>query len=164
VKRPTLIALIAVVAFLTAGTAAAGLGIPKPRPTDLAKPFTGAAVNRAWLGTWKLSGGDNAGVLWRFYPASSPWCRSITAGRTTCFTLRPPGHLELWAGAVTLAGGKVILRMTYRPRPNTFGCFVDDAYTYRISATTIRFLRGGPHACFFDQPADFPVTLARRTP
>jgi hypothetical protein len=139
--------------LLSAASAVAGLGIPKPAARDLAKPFTGAAVSRAWLGTWRVTTpSDDSGVLWRIRAASSPWCKSITAGRTTCFTLQPPGHLELWAGSITVAGGKAILRMTYRPRPNTFGCFADDAYRYRISARTLTF-KGGPHACFFTKPS-----------
>lgn len=150
-KRMTLVSFIVV--LVVASAAAAGLGIPKPAAKDLARPFTGSAVSRAWLGTWRVTtpSGDS-GVLWRFYAASSPWCRSITAGRTTCFTLQPPGHLELWAGAVTTGGGKAILRMTYKPRPNTFSCFADDAYIYRMSAKTL-MMKGGPHACFFEHPS-----------
>ena len=163
-KRLTLVSLIALVALVAAAAAEGGLGIPKPKPAALAKPFTGSAVGRAWLGSWRIaSGGDSDGVVWRFYAASSPWCKSITGGHTTCFTMQPPGHLELWAGAVTLFGRKVVLRMTYKPRPNTFGCFADDAYNYRISSRTLTLLNGGPRACFFDQPGQFPVTLSRRS-
>jgi hypothetical protein len=163
VKRLTLVSLVSLAALVTALAAAADVGIPRPKPADLAKPFVGAPVSHAWLGAWKITNpGDGYGVLYRFYSASSPWCRSITAGRTSCFTLQPPGHLELWAGSVTLAGGKVILRMTYKPRPNTFGCFADDAYPYRIAARTIKFLKGSSHACFFDQANEFPVTLVRQ--
>lgn len=158
-KRMTLVSLIVV--LVSASAAAAGVGIPRPAAKDLAKPFTGAAVGRAWLGTWQVtSPSADSGVVWRFYAASSPWCKSITAGRTTCFTMQPPGHLELWAGAVTIARGKAVLRMTFRPRPNTFGCFADDVYVYRISAKTLT-LKGGPQACFFDQPSH-SETFTRR--
>jgi hypothetical protein len=52
--------------------------------------------------------------------------------------------------------------MTYKPRPNTFACFADDPYSYRVSARTLTFLKGGRHSCFFSEPSEFPVKLARQ--
>ncbi len=157
-RNVSLIAAIAVLA--TAATALAG-GYPHPEPDALAKAFTGKPVSRGWHGRWRVTGGLDDGVSWRILPTKSKACRAITAGRTSCFIIRPPGHDEDWAGAITLKGARVVLRMTYRPRPNTFGCFKDDAYTYKLTAQKISILKGSSHSCFWEPSAHFPVILKR---
>jgi hypothetical protein len=150
--------LAAVAAFVAVPTANA---YPKPEPRALSQPFTGNPVTSTWYGRWRVSGGVDDGVSWRIFATASPACRAVTAGRTTCFILRPPGQTDEWAGAITLQGKHVIFRMTYRPRPNTLGCFTDDPYTYRLTARRISLLKGGTHSCFWEPTANFPITLKR---
>ena len=150
--------LAAVAAF---SQPAAEAAYPKPRPQDLAVPFTGKGVSADWLGRWKIVGGDDDGVVWRIFPRKSPACRSITAGRTSCFMIRPPGYSVDWAGSITLKGRRVVLRMTYRPRPNSLGCFHDDAYNYRLTARLLSIVKGSDHSCFWEPSAHFPIRLRR---
>lgn len=145
------------VALGVSGTASGGY--PKPLPKDLAKPFAGASVPSNWLGKWQQKNGQP--TVWQMFSKRSPACHAITAGRASCFTMKPEGLTDVWAGAISLARGKVVLRMTSRPRPNTFGCFDDDAYAYRISAHRLSIRRGSRHSCFFEPTAPFPIILER---
>lgn len=145
-----------------AGMLAATAGAyPHPKPDALKRPFTGRPVTAGWHGSWRITGGLDDGVSWRILAAKSPACRAITAGRTSCFIIRPPGLDDVWAGAITLQQGHVVFRMTYRPRPNTLGCFDDDPYTYRLTARRLLILKGGKHSCFWERTAHFPITLKR---
>jgi hypothetical protein len=153
------VALLAALAALVAVPAADSY--PKPKPGSLTRPFTGKPVTSRWYGHWRVSGGLDDGVDWRVFPTASPACRAVTAGRTTCFIIRPPGQNDEWAGAITLQGRHVIFRMTFRPRPNTLGCFADDPYTYRLSARRLSILSGGKHSCFWEPTANFPIILER---
>lgn len=155
------VSLIAAIAILAMGTAALAAGYPTPEPDALAKPFTGKPVSPGWSGRWRVTGGLGDGVIWRILPTKSAACGAITAGRTSCFMIQPPGLDEVWAGAITLNGARVVLRMTYRPRPNTLGCFEDDAYTYKRTRLRISILKGSSTSCFWDPSEHFPVILKR---
>jgi hypothetical protein len=155
--RPTLTALL--LAALVAAQAAGAY--PKPPKQNLERPFTGKPVARRWLGSWLVVGGESDGVTFRFFPRKSAACRTITAGRMSCFVSRPPGSTELWMGSVSLAGGKVVFRMTYRPRPDSFGCFEDDPYSYRLTAKRLSLVKGGPSSCFWEPTERFPILLKR---
>ena len=134
-------------------TRAGSAEYPEPDPANLEKPFTGKAVPDGWLGRWedRLSGAE-----WVFFAAESPECRSITAGRTTCFANGPPGSTatdpaSLYsAGAITYEGDSVILRMTYTPSAGGVSCFEDDGYRFRFTSERMTLLMGGGKHCFYE--------------
>jgi hypothetical protein len=154
--------LLAVVAVVL-GTAlpAGAASYPTPPPENLATSFTGSPVTPRWFGKWLETGDSNSGVAWQIFPKWAAACRTLVAGRTTCFVIRVPGQSGIWAGAITLSRGKVVFRMTYRPRPNTVGCFADDEYTYRLSKKQILILHGGSNSCMWEPTEHFPVHLKR---
>jgi hypothetical protein len=154
------IAAAAIIGLGAAGTTGAAT-YPPPKPEDVATPFSGMSVPRAWLGLWRVRGGDDDGVVWRFLGRTSRACAVYTLGRVSCFLISPPGQSENWAGAITLANGRLVLRMTYRPRPNTFGCFADDVYSYRLKARRLTIVSGTDHSCFWEPTAHFPIRLDR---
>jgi hypothetical protein len=156
-----IVSLLTAAAALAVILAATANGYPRPKPDALKKPFTGKPVTTGWHGSWRVTGGLDDGVSWRIFPAKSPACHAVTAGRTSCFIIQPPGLDDEWAGAITLQRRHVIFRMTYRPRPNTLGCFDDDPYTYRLTARRLSILKGGKHSCFWEPTAHFPITLKR---
>jgi len=159
-QAPMRAALITIAVVATGATALAA-SYPTPEPDALAKPFTGKPASAGWYGRWRVSGGLDDGIVWRIRPTKSAACAAITAGRTSCFIIQPPGVDEVWAGAITLKGARVVLRMTYRPRPNTLGCFADDAYRYKRTARRISILKGSSHSCFLEPSGHFPVILKR---
>jgi hypothetical protein len=154
--------LLAVVAFVL-GTAlpAGAANYPTPPPENLGTPFTGAPVTPSWFGRWRETGDSNTGVVWQMFSKRAAACRTLVAGRTTCFVIRVPGQSGIWAGAITLSRGKVVFRMTYRPRPNTIGCFADDEYTYRLSKKQILILHGASSSCMWEPTEHFPIHLER---
>ena len=154
------IAAAAIVGLGAAGSLGAAT-YPPPKPEDLATPFTGKSIPRSWLGLWRVRGGDDDGVAWRILGRTSRACAVYTLGRVSCFLIRPPGYYGTWAGAITLADGRLILRMTYRPRPNTLGCFADDVYSYRLNARRLTIVSGTDHSCFWEPTAQFPIRLDR---
>jgi hypothetical protein len=148
----------AVALVLTASASA----YPKPSARFLAKPFTGTPLPSAWAGRWREAHTSNSGVLWHFFAKGSAACEALVAGRTSCFTLTPPGADWFDGGAITLDRTNAVFRMTYRGRPGTVGCFADDAYPFHASSTVILILAGNAHSCFWQTGVErFPVHLER---
>jgi len=149
------------------GTQAESAEYPDPDPANLEEPFTGEAVPSGWLGKWedRLSGAE-----WVVFAAQSPECRSITAGRTTCFANGPPGSTATdptslhSAGAITHEGESVILRMTYTPSAGGVSCFEDDGYRFRFTSNRLTLLMGGAKHCFYEPEEAVAAAKAGRIP
>jgi hypothetical protein len=148
--------------------AAAAVDYPKAPAEHLAEPFTGAPVPESWLGLWRtdqeIKGGGFLDV--HILGATSPECRSITRGRTTCWTVGDPGASTeasdvYAAGSITVKDGLVIWRMTYNPNPDSLQCFEDDAYEYRYTPDRLQFPMDDRKHCHRELPDD-PFTGFRR--
>ena len=110
-------------------------------PAHLQRPFTGAPVQPSWFGVWRSAVTDGSDV--HVLAATSPECRGLTRGRTTCWTVGPPqsstNAADIYAGgSLTRKERKLVFRMTYNPNPNSPQCFDDDAYPYRYSSSPPR--------------------------
>lgn len=142
-------------------------GYPEPEAKALAKPFAGKPVPAAWLHKWTDA---VSGAKWELHATGSPQCRSITAGRTTCFTNGPTGSTatdptSLYsAGAITHEGGKVVLRMTYTPIAGGVSCFSDDAYRFRFAEQEITIVLDGGDHCFYERAEAEAGARARKIP
>ena len=126
---------------------------PKASPKNLAQPFAGEPVPSSWFGRWRVLSGDFDNHI---LPADSPECRSITTGRTTCWTVGPIGSstktYDVYAaGAITLDGQTVVWRMTYNPDPSSPRCFEDDAYHYRYTQKRIYVLMDDKEHCHYER-------------
>lgn len=151
--------VITVAAFALALAATAG-AYPRPPAKYLAKAFTGAPIPRSWVGRWRESNTTNDGVVWQFFPKGSAACEALVAGRTSCFTLRPPNANWFDGGSITIERATVVFRMTYRGRAATVGCFTNDTYPFRLRSTAILILSANPKSCFWQQHVEhFPVHL-----
>ena len=129
---------------------------PQAMPEGLVEPFAGDPVPDAWLAEWA----DAASAAeWRIHGADSAECAAITEGRTSCFENGPstgpsvtPDELYS-AGAITRAGEKIVLRMTFVPARGAPGvtCFDDDRYAYRLSeGDQLELLLDGADHCFYE--------------
>jgi hypothetical protein len=161
--------LVVALVLAACGAATAGLGLtaadPRPLPKDLAKPFSGSPLPTSWLGVWRDR--EPSGTYdWHFLAPRSAACRSITRGRTTCYTVGPEGSgtdsaVAYAAGAITRRGGKLVIRMTWVQNPNGLKCFADDAYAYRFTPTRIALLPDTAAHCNRELPDD-PFTHLTR--
>lgn len=139
--------------------------VPKPLPKDVAKPFTGSPLPATWLGVWRDR--EKSGTYdWHLMGANTRACRSITRGRTTCYTVGPEGSgidaSEAYAaGAITRRSGKLIIRMTWVQNPSGVKCFDDDAYQYRYKQARIDLLPDTAEHCNRELPDD-PFTRLTR--
>jgi len=148
---------VATVALVLVGSAGA---YPKPQAKYLAKPFTGIPVPNALLGQWRETNTTNDGVICKFFAKSSAACKALVAGRTSCFTLTPPGADWFDGGAITMDGSKVVLRMTYRGHARTVGCFTDDPYPFTLHPKQILIFAADSASCFWQKSVErFPVHL-----
>ena len=159
----SLVSVIAAQSMVVCSAWALAVGYPQPKSKDLAKPFTGKPVPASWLGTWQFALGPGEVVVWHIYPRASPACRSITAGRISCWTSRPPGWTADTAGAIGIRQGTVVLRMTYTPNRNSVSCFKDDAYGYRHTQRRLYLLKRSNRHCFWESSESFPIELRRST-
>jgi hypothetical protein len=107
------------------------------------RPFAGAPVPAEWFGRWHATAAGDVDV--HILPATSPECRGLTRGLTTCWTVSPAGAstkaYDIFAGgSLTTRAGKLVFRMTYNPNPDSPRCFADDPYAYRFERNPPRIL------------------------
>lgn len=128
---------------------------PEPDPQQLAKPVSGEDIPEAWAGTWSDAA---SGAEWHLFPAESPECAAITGGKTTCFANGPAGSAPTdpaglySAGAITIADGELVLRMTFTPTPGGVSCFDRDAYRYSASEDSrLTLLLDNRAHCFYER-------------